>query len=112
MIHDAVWYCNDCKQTFDEPKKNPGHGCVPHDWDSPDSYECPFCGSDDFQIADWCAECDTVHPREKLTWGLCRDCLDKLIREHGHEYIMQDESVADDFAWWWHKRMRQRGVGA
>ena len=110
MIHDAVWYCNDCKHTFEEPKKIPGHGCVPHDWDSPDEYVCPYCDSDDFQLADWCAECDCVFPQSELQDGFCKDCIDKLIDEDGPKFLKQDEYAKAEFTWWLHNRLRKRGA--
>jgi Zn finger protein HypA/HybF involved in hydrogenase expression len=108
LIHDAVWICNDCERTFREPKRNIGNSYpfVVSDSDVPDEYECPYCGSDDFQLAEWCAECDTVHRQSELNMGLCPDCLDKLIKDHGHEYIMSDKDLMDEFAWWWHKKRR------
>lgn len=109
MIHNAVFYCNDCKQTFEKPKRIDGGGGYPEEpW-----YECPHCGSDDYQLADWCAECDCVFPQSELHNGFCDDCLDKLVKEHGAMFIQEDEYLyKEEFSWWMHKRMRERGVSA
>ena len=109
MIHGAVWYCNDCKQTFDTPKRTHDGGTYDEPW-----YVCPHCGSDDYQLAEWCAECDEVFPQSKLHNGFCDDCLEKLVKEHGAEFIKDDEDLfKEEFSWWMHKRMRARkGVSA
>lgn len=110
MINDVVWKCLSCGKTFDEPRKHPGHGSIPHDWDSPDEYTCPYCDSDDIVFADWCAECENVFPTEELHYGFCEDCIDKLADEYGRDYIMSSREIWDDFAWYMHKRRHERRV--
>lgn len=103
MMHGATWICNDCGETFDVPKKT-------HEGGYPEepTYECPHCGSDDYQLAEYCTECECVFPQSDLKYGICEDCLRALAHERGHEFITSDEDSFDDFAFFMHKRMRDR----
>lgn len=106
MIHHDAWICNECGRTFSEPKKIPhGGGYDEEPW-----YECPFCGSDDYTLADYCVLCECVFPDEKLSYGLCEECVKKLAKDYANEYVTSDINVFDDFAWYIHKRIKDRSV--
>lgn len=108
MIRDATWICHHCKQTFDKPKLTHDGGYYEEPF-----YVCPFCGDDDFSIEERCAECDTVHPQGELHNGFCDECLNKLVKKYAVEFVTEDEDFfKEDFSWWMHKRMRERGVSA
>lgn len=105
-VNEHTWLCLNCNEKFDEPRVIRGHGdYVKMDSDSPDEYECPYCGSDDFVMAGWCSYCECVTPDDDLTYGLCADCIDALSKKRAHEYIADDPNARDDFAWWIHSRL-------
>ena len=42
-----------------------------------DAEECPNCGSEDFEEAAQCSICGDWHLADKLTGGVCEECLNK-----------------------------------
>ena len=70
-----MFYCNDCQETFDEPKTE--YQSVPYGMGNAhfDYYVCPYCNSDDFEEADTCRECNEVITDENNYGGLCKSCI-------------------------------------
>lgn len=105
MIHHDIWYCVDCEHTFNNPIDT-REGGYPEE----PTYVCPFCHSNDYVLADYCIECETVMPDTKLKYGLCEDCLRNLVHEHGVDFILGEAVIFDEFAWWMRKRIKDRSV--
>lgn len=105
MIEGGLYICNDCGAVFENPKKICGHGTYTrHDWDSPDEYVCPACGSDYFSQASRCEECKDVYADDYLTYGLCECCIKELAKKHAVDFVADDDDAFDSFAFWLHCR--------
>ncbi len=80
MQTDTMYICVDCKRIFYEPAVI-RHGYEEY-WGAvvalPDGSGCPYCRSEEVEIACQCAECDGYFLREDLTELegalLCQDC--------------------------------------
>jgi len=78
------YYCPECKNTFDEPRRyvemhgftyGPGeHWAV-----------CPYCGNPGWGDTVYCAECDEPHLADELTEGLCEACYAEAEAEVDEE---------------------------
>lgn len=79
-----MYICLHCGHSFDEP-----HNRYNRRWsDSDDSAAyCPNCGSEDFEEAEKCEKCGEWHIADKVSNGICENCLTKSA------------TVSNAFAW-------------
>ena len=69
-----------------------------------DREECPNCGSEDFEEADHCDECDEWFPVGTCTNGICESCMDKhasdyeTVKRYG-DSIREERKLNGLFAW-------------
>ena len=104
------YICNKCGEEFEHPKVLFGYNPdYPRDGDCPNEYVCPYCESDDYDLAYNCESCGDLHRDHELMYGVCRDCLALEADHHAADYVMNDPEVRDSFAWYMHLRRHKNG---
>ena len=89
-----MYICTDCHETFHEPAQHEedygwnteyGHIAACQTFD-----ECPYCGSDNIEIAEECSKCGCWFPKEEMEIGVgftyvCKECYEELDEEDEEE---------------------------
>lgn len=104
MIHGAHWKCHTCGSDFKEPEPWYSGSRFHH---APDGIICPYCKSEDIEMACECSVCNGVFFDDELTYGLCESCIEDYLVDHAEDYIKSDPDVWDAFAFYMHKRISQ-----
>ncbi len=94
------YYCNSCKEFFDEPIKKRGESCgVDFEYGAeefPAYYVCPHCGSPDITSPDQCELCG----EESQPGKICTSCYEAvaMAAEAAVKKIMSDIGCKRDAA--------------
>lgn len=79
-----MYICMDCHHEFEHPKQTHNGGYYEEEW-----YECPDCGSTDYEELAECSECGAEKIKDHLINGMCEDCINeaaddlRLLYEYG-----------------------------
>jgi predicted amidophosphoribosyltransferase len=95
------WKCRSCGSDFAEPEKYFSGSSIGH---APDELVCPYCKSDNIELADRCSVCGKVMLTSELTYGICGSCIEGFAVDHAEDYVRSDPGVWDAFAFYMHKR--------
>lgn len=71
-----MYVCMDCHHEFDRPKKTHNGGYYEEEW-----YECPDCGSTDYEELAECSECGAEKIKDHLINGMCEDCINEAASD-------------------------------
>ena len=93
MIYGSLYVCEDCGHVFEEPNLTHNGGY----WEEP-CYECPACGSSNFDEADQCVLCEEYFTKEHMSNHICEKCLEKAVEEKAVEFVRGN--LMDEFSLW------------
>ena len=96
-----MYICIHCGHHFEEPSNRYNKR-----WsDSDDSEQyCPNCGSEDFEEAEHCEECDEWFPVGTCANGICESCMEKhasdfeTVKRYGDSH-KEERTINGFFSW-------------
>ena len=94
-----MYICLHCGLQFDDPVLTHNGGYYEEPW-----YECPYCGSDAFEEAEQCEECDEWFPVGTCANGICESCMEKhasdfdIVKRYG-DSLKEERKINGFFSW-------------